>query len=64
MRKLAFRYRKVREVYDKYKNNVAGEYQQVSYTLSTGCETLLLKILKLLERTRISQPSNSDFVVH
>lgn len=25
MRKLAFRYRRVREIYDKYKTNVGGE---------------------------------------
>lgn len=61
MRKLAFRYRKVREVYDKYKNNVGGEYEQHAFSICTlrllniteerrfrrGCASVVIKCLTL-----------------
>lgn len=38
MRKLAFRYRRVKEMYNTYKNNVGGEWAGGGpATVATGC---------------------------
>lgn len=38
MRKLAFRYRRVKEMYNTYKNNVGGEWARGGpATVATGC---------------------------
>lgn len=37
MRKLAFRYRRVREIYDKYKTNVGGECSPAPVSERSSC---------------------------